>query len=518
MARLTGLDGAFLALESPTTHLHIMGTMVLDPSEVPGGLTFRRIRSLLAERVPLVPPFRQRMVEVPFGLSHPTLVDDPDFDLRYHVRRISIPAPGGRTELTELVADIASRPLDRSRPLWEFHVVEGLADGHISIISKVHHAIIDGVSGADVLAAFFDLSPDPTPRALFGGDPSGRRPPLGPPARSDRSEAQAGGADADAEGGRVVGPAGWTPDALPGEFDQIRSVLGGLPGQIDAVARTIARTVETARTLTARSRVIEGTAPPAPFQAPQTSINGAISAHRRVSFADLPLADIRRVAAVLGGTMNDIVLATAAGALRAFFAGRGEEPDTSLVALVPVSVRTEEEQGALGNRVSAMLVSLATGVEDPVARLGQIREGMRAAKDQSRSVGPDLYSAWAEAAFPAVATRLSRLVTNLRLFDHVAPLFNVVVSNVPGPDVPVYMAGAKLTSLHPIGPIVEGVGVNITVFSYVDSVHVGIQACWDLVPDVDVLGRAMEDALVELVVEADRRDRPVPWWHAELPA
>ena len=153
-----------------------------------------------------------------------------------------------------------------------------------------------------------------------------------------------------------------------------------------------------------------------------------------------------------------------------------------------------------------------------MARLGQIREGMRAAKDQSRSVGPDLYSAWAESAFPAVATRLSRLVTNLRLFDHVAPLFNVVVSNVPGPDVPVYMAGAKLTSLHPIGPIVEGVGVNITVFSYVDSVHVGIQACWNLVPDVDVLGRAMEDALAELVVEADRRDRPVPWWHAELPA
>jgi hypothetical protein len=143
---------------------------------------------------------------------------------------------------------------------------------------------------------------------------------------------------------------------------------------------------------------------------------------------------------------------------------------------------------------------------------------MQAAKEQERSVGPDVYSAWAEAAFPAVATRLSRLVTNLRLFDHVSPVCNLVVSNVRGPDVPIYLAGARMTSLHPIGPIVEGIGVNVTVFSYLDSVHVGIQACWDLVPDVEVLGRAMEESLDELVAEAERRDRPVPWWHAELPA
>ena len=181
MSRLTGLDGAFLALESPTTHLHIMGAMVFDPTGVPDGLGFRRIRALVDERVPLVPPFRMRMAEVPFGLQHPTMVDDPDFDLDYHVRRASLPAPGSTVELTELVADLASRPLDRTRPLWEFHVVEGLAEGRIGIVSKVHHAIIDGVSGAEVLAAFFDLSPDPTPRALFGADKGGRRPQLGVP-------------------------------------------------------------------------------------------------------------------------------------------------------------------------------------------------------------------------------------------------------------------------------------------------------------------------------------------------
>ncbi len=510
MPRLTGLDGAFLALESPTTHLHIMGAMVFDPAGVPGGLGFRRIRALVDERVPLVPPFRMRMAEVPFGLQHPTLVDDPEFDLDYHVRRASLPAPGGGVELAELVADLASRPLDRSRPLWEFHVVEGLTEGRIGVVSKIHHAIIDGVSGAEVLAAFFDLSPDPTPRPLFGAENGRGRLRLGselPPT------------DGGTDGGAIAaGQETWSPDPVPGDLERIRGSLGSLPDQIDAVTRTIVRTVQTVRALTARNKEVTGTLPPAPFEAPQTSINGSISRHRRVAFADLPLAEIRRVAEVLGGTTNDIVLAVTAGALRTFFAARDEEPDASLVALVPVSVRTEAEQGALGNRVSAMLVSLATGVADPVARLGRIREGVGVAKEQNRTVGPELYSDWAGAALPAVATRLSRLVTNLRLFDHVRPLFNLIVSNVPGPDVPIYMAGARMISLHPIGPIMEGVGVNVTVFSYLDSVHVGVQACWDLVPDVDVLARSMEESLSELVVEAERRDRPVPWWHAELPA
>ena len=383
MARLTGLDGAFLALESPTTHLHIMGVMVFDPADVPGGVGFRRIRSRIGERVPLVPPFRMRMVEVPFGLQHPTLVDDPEFDLDYHVRRVSLPSPGGTVELCDLVADLAARPLDRARPLWEFHVVEGLADGCIGLVSKVHHAIVDGVSGAEVLSAFVDLSPDPTPRPLFGADPAVRRP-RRVPRPGTTASGPAPGVTADGGGDRGD-PGPWAPPGLPGELDRIRASLGALPGQIDAVARSVVRTVQTARTLASRHYGPGTVVPPAPFQAPPTSINGAISAHRRVAFADLPLADIRRVAAVLGGTTNDVVLAATSGALRAFFAGRGEEPDASLVALVPVSVRTAEEQGALGNRVSAVLVSLATGVVDPVARLGRIREGMAVAKAKASS-------------------------------------------------------------------------------------------------------------------------------------
>jgi len=505
--RLTGLDGAFLALESPTTHLHILGAMVFDPSGVPGGLGFRQIRTWVGDRVPLVPPFRMRTAEVPFGFRHPAFAEDPDFDLDFHVRRAGLPAPGGREEFAALVADIASRPLDRRRPLWEFHVVEGLEHGRIGLVSKVHHAIIDGVSGAEVLAAFFDITPDPTPRPLFGGHPGRRRPEVS----VDHEEGHG-------TPGRDRSGEEWVPPPLPGELDRIWHALGELPSQLEAVARTVTRTVRTARVLVGRNREQTGVLPPSPFEAPRTSLNRAISPQRRVAFADLPLADIRRIGEVLGGTTNDVVLTATAGALRAFLASRGESPERSLVALVPVSVRTEEERDSLGNRVSGMLVSLATGVSDPVARLGRIRAGMGIAKEQNRDIDPEVFSSWAEAAFPAVATRVSRLVTNLRLFDRVAPLCNLIVSNVPGPGIPLYLAGARLVSLHPIGPIMEGVGLNVTVFSYCDTVHVGVQGCWDLVPDIEVLARGMEGALAELLEEARRRDRPVPWWHEELPA
>ena len=208
---MTGLDGAFLSLESPTTHLQILGALVFDPAGVEGGLDFWTVRSLIADRLPLVPPFRKCVVEVPFGLAHPAMVDDPDFDLDYHVRRVCLPPPGGLDELATLVADVASRPLDRGRPLWEFHVVEGLEHGRLAIVPKVHHSIIDGVSGAQVLAAFFDLTPVPAPVPLFG------RPAAG-----------------DAVGGIGAVPANaggpsWSPDPRPGEVEQVASCLVRCP-------------------------------------------------------------------------------------------------------------------------------------------------------------------------------------------------------------------------------------------------------------------------------------------------
>jgi diacylglycerol O-acyltransferase / wax synthase len=508
--RLSGLDVAFLSLETPTTHLHILGALVFDADDVAGGVDFERIRDTVADRVRLVPPFRKRMVEVPFGLQHPSMVDDPDFDIDYHVRRVALPSPGGLPELSALMGDLASRPLDRRRPLWEFHVVEGMDGGRIAVIPKVHHAIIDGVSGAEVMAAFFDLSPDPSPRPLFGS--SGRRP------RSRRTGNTGQSDDQWSEERQARLDPDWTPDPLPGDVELWRDVVGSMPAHVETVARTVRRTMKTLRDLNSRKREVTGALPPAPFEAPKTSINRAISARRRVALARLPLSDVGRIRDVLGGTANDVVLAVTAGAMRSLFDGRGERPERSLVALVPVSVRVEAERASLGNRVSAMLVSLADGVEDPVARYRHIRDGVGKAKAQSRSMGSEVFAGWAQSTFPAVATRLSRLVTNLRLFDHVAPLFNLIVSNVPGPEFPLYLAGARMVAMYPVGPIIEGAGLNITVFSYLDAMYVGVQACWDLVPDIEVIARGMERALEELVVEARRRDRPVPWWHAELPA
>jgi WS/DGAT/MGAT family acyltransferase len=510
MERLNGLDGAFVSLESPTTHLHILGALVFDPANVPGGVDFARIRGLVADRVHLVPPFRKRIAEVPFGLQHPLMVDDPDFDIDYHVRRVSLPRPGRQPELASLVGDLASRPLDRRRPLWEFHVVEGLEHGHIALVPKVHHAILDGVSGAEVMAAFFDLTSDPPPRPLFGVSrlpPRSRRAPgtrrstgVGPEARPDGEDPS------------------WSPAPEPSELDKWRDVLGSLPAHADTVVRAVSRTVHTVRTLSSRNRDGARVLPPSPFAAPRTSINRSISPYRRVAFAELALEDVRRIRDVLGGTANDVALTVTGGAMRSFFSGREEQPEGPLVALIPVSVRVEEERGALGNRLSAMLVSLADGIEKPGARLEKIREGMASAKEQSRSMGTDVFAGWAQATFPVVSTRLSRLITNLRLFDHMAPLFNLIVSSVPGPDFPLYLAGARMVAMYPVGPIIEGVGVNVTVFSYLDTMYVGIQGCWDLVPDIDAIAEGMESSLSELLAEANRRDRPVPWWHAELPA
>ena len=511
MERLNGLDGAFLSFESPTTHLHILGALIFDPSGVDGGVEFGQVRDLVASRLHLVPPFRQRLLEVPLGLQHPAMVDDPDFDIEYHMRRVALPEPGGLDELAELVAGIASRPLDRTRPLWEFHVVEGLDRGYLALVPKVHHAILDGVSGAEVLSAFFDLTPQPAPRPQFGAQTGSRPAPR--PARSGSASALAPLPEA------VARPeADWAPGPLPGELARWRDVLGSLPSHAGAMARTVSKTVQTARGLTGRNRQVDGTPPPSPFEAPATSINRAISSHRRVAFAELPMRDVRRVREIVGGTTNDVVLTVAAGAMRRFFDARGEKLASSLVALVPVSVRDQSERDALGNRVSAMLVSLGTAVEDEAVRLRQIQADVRQAKDQSRLVDAGLFSGWAEAAVPALAGRLTRLASNLRVFDHVPPVFNLIVSNVPGPDFPLYLAGAPLVSMYPIGPIIEGAGVNITVFSYLDTVYVGILGCWELVPDIDAIARGVRESFESLLSATNRLVRPVPWWHAEVPA
>jgi diacylglycerol O-acyltransferase / wax synthase len=453
--------------------LNVSAVMVFEPpvpAEDATELPFDRVRRLVGERLHLVPPLRRRVVRVPFGLHHPVWVEDPDFDLDFHVRRASVPAPGGPKELSSFVGEVAGRPLDLDRPLWEMHVVEGLESGHFAVVTKLHHATIDGASGAEILAAFFDLGPQPRL--------------VPPPAQP------------------------WQPDDLPSERDLITGAISSLTRQPERAVSALRRTVGAVHNLAERNRRLREEdgidPPPAPFSAPRTSLNGAISAHRRFAFLQAPLDEVQTIRHAFGGTVNDVVLACVGGALRRVLAERGDVLDDPLVALVPMSTRSPADAGVLGNKVHAMLVSLATSVADPVERLRVISSGTRLAKEQARVLSEDLLREWAQLAVPALSSRLARLAGNLRLFDHVPALFNVLVSNIPGPDVPLWCAGARLVALYPVGPLADGVGLNVTVISYTGTLYVGVLGCRGLVPEVDRIAHHLSDALGELVKAAVR--------------
>jgi len=442
--------------------------MLLDPPEGTRSLfspTTRdaQIRRVIGQRLHLIAPMRQRALRVPFGLHHPVWVDDPDFELDDHLFRASLPSPGGQAELEAFVASVMSRPLDPDRPLWEMHVVEGLGAGRTALLAKVHHAILDGVSGASVLGTFLDL----TPRA------------------------------------RVVElPPPWDPAPLPGNGQLLRYAMSAVTQQPGAALTALQAGVEAVADLGLHNREMTSRGempPPGFFAAPRTSLNGAVSNRKHFATVACPLDDVKFVRAVFECTINDVVLAGVAGGLRRLLAGRGETVEDPLVAMVPVSTRREDEHGALGNRVSGMLVSLATDVDDPVARLDAIAESSRAAKEQEKLHGGRFVGDLAQMAPPALASRLARAVAGARMFDRVRPPFNLTVSGVRGPDFPLFCAGSRVTGLYPIGPIAEGTGLNVTVFSYQDTVQFGLLGCRKLVPDLAQLAVHIDDALGELL-------------------
>src|SRR3954469_2158990 len=301
MRRLTGLDATFLYMETPSNHMHVASTAVFDPSTVPGGYSFEAVKALVENRLPLLPPFRWRLVEVPFGLHHPIWIEDPDFDLDYHIRRAALPSPGGDAELREFAADVFSRPLDRSRPLWEMYVVEGLEGGLIASVTTTHHAAIDGASGMELTVNLLDMQPEPTVV-----------PPQDPP---------------------------WQPDRIPSDFELVTHAMASLARQPLAAVKAARRTTEMALNLRRRNRRPDVQPPPPPFAAPRTSLNTSITGHRRFGTAQVSLDDIKMIKNALGGTVNDVVLAVCAGALRRYFDERGEVPDGPLIGMVPVSVR-----------------------------------------------------------------------------------------------------------------------------------------------------------------------------------
>ncbi len=472
MKPLEGVDAAFLSLETPATPMHIGMVMVLDPPEGTRSLfspstRYAQIRRVIGQRLHLVGPMRQRAIRVPLGLHHPVWVGDPDFELDDHLTRASLPSPGGPAELGAFVATAMSRQLDPDRPLWEMFIVEGLEGDRTALIAKVHHAILDGVSGASVLAAFLDLNP--------------------------RS--------------RVVElpTEVWAPDPIPSSAQLLRYAATALSRQPGAALTTIQAGVETLADMGMHNRELldRGDAPPPGFfSAPRTSFNGAVSNRKRFASVTIPLEDAKLVRKVFECTVNDVILAGVAGGLHRLLRDRGEEPEQALVAMVPVSTRPDGQGDQLGNQVSGMLVSLATDIDDPVRRLDAIAESTRVAKDQEHLHRGRFVGDLAQMAPPAVASRLARAVAGTRLFDRVRPPFNVTVSGLKGPDFPLFCAGSRVAHMYPVGPIAEGIGLNVTVISYLDQLQFGLLACRKLIPELDQLAVHIDDALGELVGSA----------------
>ncbi len=459
MRRLTGLDASFLYMETPNNHMHVGAIYVLDPDGDPTACSFERVKQTIVDRLHILPPFRWRLVEVPFGLHHPLWINDPDFDIEYHVRRAALPAPGGKLELCEYAAQFMARPLDRSRPLWELEVVEGLEGGRVALITKTHHSAIDGASGAELTTALLDTSID-------GRD-------IPPPAR------------------------GFKPDRIPSEVEVLAYALRSLSAQPVEFVKAVRRTSEVVLNL--RKKSSEGVPLAAtPFSAPRTSFNVPITGHRTYAYTEISLERIKALRVVLGGTVNDIVLALCSSALRRYLDNGGELPTESLVAMVPMSVRAKDQKGAMGNRVSQLLVRLATNEPDPVKRLEAIKTEMGLAKEQINTIGADTLSNWAEFAAPAVAARAARMYSTMGLSNRHKPVFNVTISNVPGPAIPLYSTGAKLVEWYPMGPIFDGIGLNMTVMSYLGMVYFGLLACRETTNDLWELSAGIDAAMVEL--------------------
>lgn len=464
MERLSGLDATFLYLETPSHHMHVAMTMVLDPATIPGGYSFDKLKAFIRSRLHVVPLFHRRLVQVPFRLNHPVWVEDPNFDLDYHVRRIAAPAPGGRRELAALAAQIASTQLDRTKPLWEMWVIEGLKQDRVGIVTKVHHAAVDGASGADFLVHLFDLEPVEV--------------------------------DVNAE-------ANLPTEHLPTDLELVGHAAASL------LRRTVTMLPLVGRTAQSVARVVQGRRDPekmvgaVPLTAPQTPWTAAVTPHRTVGFARVPLAEIKEIKNAFGTTVNDVVLALVAGILRGYLEQKDAMPDTPLLAVCPISVRGgEQPQTASANRVSAMFVSLATDIDSPADRVRAIQQSTKGAKDEHNAVGASMLMEWAEFASPNLFNLASRLYSSMELANRHRAIHNVIISNVPGPNFPLYYAGAEMVAAYPMGPIMEGCGLNITVFSYRDSVDIGIMACRELIPDVWDMAQQAEYALAELLAAA----------------
>lgn len=444
MQRLSGLDASFLYLETPSQPLHVCSILELDTSTMPGGYTFDRLRDALSLRIKAMPQFREKLASSPLNLDHPVWVNDKDFDVDRHLHRIGLPPPGGRAELSAICGHIAALPLDRSRPLWEMWVIEGVAGtdarsgGRLAVMTKVHHAGVDGVTGANLMSQLCSTQADAPP-----------------------------------------------PDPVDGVGDasQWQIVLSGLTKFARRplyLASVLPRTVSSAVETLLRAR--HGLAMARPFAAPRTAFNARITGHRNIAYAELDLDDVKKVKNHFGVKVNDVVMALVSGVLRQYLVDRGKLPASSLVAMVPISVRGKSDRPGR-NQISGMFSRLETQIADPVQRLQAIAAANAVAKQHSSAISATLLQDWSQFAAPAVFGAAMRVYASTRLTAN-RPVHNLVVSNVPGPQVPLYFLGSEVKAMYPLGPVFHGSGLNITVLSLAGKLDIGIISCPERLPDL----------------------------------
>jgi WS/DGAT/MGAT family acyltransferase len=454
--RLTALDASFLYLERPAMHMHVAGLAVLDPSTCPNGrLRAEDVEAAMASRLHLAPRFRQRIVDVPFNLGLPVWADDPQFDLGFHVRRSALPAPGGRRELADSVQRVLSRPLDRTKPLWEMYVIEGLEDGHVAVLMKAHHAMLDGLAGIRLTTVLYDVSPNrPEMPELPPWQPE--------PEPSNRELLDEAVRDL------ALHP----PRAISAALENVRRSPALAAIGLGAVASGV------------RSVFDMGARPTSPFDV-------RIGPNRRFAMTEAPFHRFKELKDTLGGTVNDVVLTVVGGALYRLLRARREPTrGRTLRVMVPVSVRAGDD-GPLGNRVAPAFVDLPVGAMSAKRRLALVREGTKHFKDTMMAVSVDTIigrGAYAPGGLLSAAARAASR----------GPWFNLVVSNIPGPQQPMYLAGARLVASYPSMPLGQNSALSIACTSLGGTMAFGLTGDWDGMPDIDALALALDESLAEL--------------------
>jgi diacylglycerol O-acyltransferase / wax synthase len=458
--RLTPADAMFLHLEDDVTHMHVASVTIFE-----GSVDYEDALEHLRKRLHLVPRFRQKLAFVPYGLGRPVWVDDPHFNLEYHLRQTALPGPGNEEQLKRLAGRIMSQPLDRTKPLWEIWLVDKVAGNRFAMISKTHHCLVDGVSGADITAVLLDLEPEPP-----------------------EIEVQP-----------------WTPEPEPTNAQLITDALRERATEPVEILRSFRRTLRTPRRVAKQAgEVLEAVGALAWAglnPAPRTALNVPIGPHRRVEFVRAQLEDFKTIKNVLGGTVNDVVLAVVSGALRRFLQHRGVDVrGLELKAMVPMSTRAEHEQGALGNRVTAMAAPLPVYEDEPALRLAIVRESMKDVKSSKQAVGAEMITSLSGFAPPTILGQAARLQAQQRFF-------NLLVTNIPGPQFQLYSGGFPLVDLIPLAPLSTNQALNVAVMSYNGQFGFGLMADYDAVPDIGVFAEGLEKSILELLQAADEVSR-----------